>query len=337
MTITHRLPRLRLARIAAVACAASALAGAASAAPPGAAEVFATMGFSAAEQQRMLSGEFVVGSLPASSDRDLTVTFGFLVKTTPDDLAKRILLRELVTADPQVRAHGELHGDGAATDFAGLTVPPALAQSFRKAAPGDALNLSTDEIAAFRSMPPGDAAVPQQIEAMLLARHRAYAAKGLAGIAPYARSGGKTSDPGADLRSATEAARELAKYLPTVQQDLLRFPERKTAGVEELFAWALYDIEGTPGFVLTHLLMAPDGDARVIVQRQYYVSASYDAEQAVAAFFPTREGTLVAYANHTFTSQVTGFGGTAKKGIGRRMLAKKLQEIFERARTMIAP
>ena len=35
------------------------------------------------------------------------------------------------------------------------------------------------------------------------------------------------------------------------------------------------------------------GDSAVLVQRQYYVSQGYNAEQAIAAFLPVDLGTLV--------------------------------------------
>lgn len=48
-------------------------------------------------------------------------------------------------------------------------------------------------------------AIEAQVKMQLLARYRAYRAKGLAGIAPYARGGGERTAR-ADLRSAVEAA-----------------------------------------------------------------------------------------------------------------------------------
>lgn len=338
MAISPALRRRARARRMAVALVASLGAVDAPAAPPGAAEVFASMGFSAAEQQRMLAGEFVVGDVKPVTERDLSVSLGFLVKTSPEDLARRILLRELVSADPQVRVHGELRGRGDVADFAALRLTDPVARAFREAKPGDAINLSSDEIAAFRALPPGTEPVQRQLATMLLERHRAYLARGLAGIAPFARRDGRSTDGGADLRSASDATQGLAKYLPAMQQVLLRFPDATIPGLEQVFTWADCAIEGSPAtFVLTHLLAAPDGDARVVVQRQYYVSAGYHAEQAVAGFLPVKEGTLVAYTNHTFTDQVAGFGGAAKRGIGRRMLARTLQDIFTRAREMIRP
>ena len=71
-----------------------------------------------------------------------------------------------------------------------------------------------------------------------------------------------------------------------------------------------------------------DGDAYIALQRQYYVSEGFNCEQAIAAFLPVQDGTVVVYANHTSTDQVAGFGGGAKRSIGSKMMSSQLEEIF---------
>ena len=165
----------------------------------------------------------------------------------------------------------------------------------------------------------------------LLARLQAYRSQGLAGAAPYARSGGERS-PAEELRTATAASKALAKYAPAAYRALSDYPRSKPPGTEEAFHWTQFEAHGTPTLALTHVLLVPDGDAWIAVQRQFYVSTGYNAEQAVAAFLPATGGTLVVYANRTSTDQVTGFGGSAKRSIGSRLLASQLEAIFERAR-----
>ena len=48
------------------------------------------------------------------------------------------------------------------------------------------------------------------------------------------------------------------------------------------------------------------------------------------------EQTVVVYTNHTFTDQVAGFGGSVKRSIGRRMMATKLEEMFNVERKKVA-
>ena len=70
--------------------------------------------------------------------------------------------------------------------------------------------------------------------------------------------------------------------------------------------------------------------------RKFYVSGSYNVEQATLGFFPVKEGTLVAYANRTSSDQVTGFGGGGKKAIGRKLMGKQLQGVFHKMREKAA-
>ncbi len=62
------------------------------------------------------------------------------------------------------------------------------------------------------------------------------------------------------------------------------------------------------------------------------MSGAYNSEQAVAAFLPVQEGTLVVYINRTSTDQVTGFGGGAKRSIGAKLLTSQLEDLFGKLR-----
>ncbi|MBI5504215.1 MAG: hypothetical protein HY899_05415 [Deltaproteobacteria bacterium] len=299
-------------------------------------QVLADLGVSAADKQRVLSGEFVTGEVTPVSDRDLSISIIFLIKASPAELAEQVVGGDFVRDDPQVMASGEFKGAGSLADLAGLTIDAAMAKTLASAKAGTALNLSTNEIAAFKALQDtAPAAVGKQLQQTLLGRFQAYQASGLAGIAPYDR-GGANSDVAADLRKASDATAGLKKYLPTFQKALLDYPRGTAPGMQQLSRWLKYDIDGTITFVLAHMLVASDGEARAVVQRQYYASTGYNAEQAVAGFLPAEQGTVVVYANHTFTDQVSGFGGSAKRGIGRKMMASKLREMFDRVRNEAA-
>lgn len=327
-----------LKRIALPAMIASAVVLAATAAMadavPKASQLLTEVGLSADAVQRVLAGEFVSADVPAVSERDLSIALAFVVKSSPADLAKQIVAGELVSADANVKARGLLTGASTPADLKKLQIASATASAFAGAKAGSDLNLSTDEIAAFNAA--GAAGALDQLRAMLLKRYQSYRASGLAGIAAYDR-GGSSSDPAADLRAASESSPGLKKYLPSLQQTLVTYPKAAVTGLKEDFYWLAYDIDGKPTYVLTHIMAAPDGDAAVVVQRQYYVSTGYNAEQAVAGFLPVEEGTVVVYVNHTFTDQVAGFGGSMKRSIGRNMMESQLKKVFEKARSMAKP
>jgi hypothetical protein len=303
-------------------------------AQPSADQVLTDFGLSADDKQKVMNGEFVTPDLASVSDRDLSVALFFLVKTSPDSLSKQIMSGELITTDTQVKTHGRFSATGSLADLAGLKIGNDVAKTLTSAQPGEALNLGTKEIAAFNALQGGTTqAVQGQLQKMLLDRYQAYRAAGLAGMVPYDRGSGRTSDTAGDLRKASQATPGLEKYLPAFRAVLLGYPQATAPNMQQDFRWVYYNIEGKPTYVLVHMLAVAAGATRAVVQRQYYVSTGYNAEQAVAGFLPVQGGTLVAYSSHAFTDQVAGFGGSMKRGIGRKIMADRLKAMFEAGRT----
>jgi len=301
-------------------------------AEPTADQVLGDAGLSAADKQSVTSGQFVNVSAAGVSERDLAFAIAFLVKTPPEALAKQIAGGQLITADTQVKAYGEITA-GTLAEFAKLTLTADEAKALAKnVKPGDALNASTAELEALKKAADGPAAMQEAVRKILLARYQAYKASGLAGIASYDRGGGRTGDPAADLRKASEATKILAKYMPAFQKVLLDYPKTTAPGVQEKFFWSKSVIQGVLTFVLSHVMLAADGATQAAVKREYYVSAGYNAEQTVAGFLPVQGGTVAVSNVHAFTEQVTGMGGSMKRSIGSKVMAGKMKEIYEAAR-----
>ena len=299
-------------------------------------QVLTDVGLSPDDKQRVLQGEFVSADVGAVSDRDLAFAIAFLVKTSPDNLVRKIVAGELVSADDEVKEFGVISPAGTLGDFAKLDISNQAAQDLTGAKAGESLNLSASEISAFAILRGGTThSVQQQLYRMLLARYQSYRASGLGGIAPYDR-GGSTTDLADDLRKASQATRHLAKYMPAVHAMLLNYPNATVPGMRESFYWLKYVIRGKETYVLAHVLSAPEGAARVVVQRQFYASTGYDGEQAVAGFLPVQEGTVVVYAANAFTDQVTRLGGAAKRGIGRRVMAEQMKKLFDAERARVS-
>ncbi|HEX5065137.1 MAG TPA: hypothetical protein VFY49_03420 [Myxococcota bacterium] len=282
--------------------------------------VLVDLGFTRDEIARVEAGELVRGNPTASSPRELVASFAFRIDAAPASVVDLIRTHLLADVDPTLQATGEIHGEGKLEDFAGATLGPDAAE-----------NLSPDERAAFaKRSDPGDAA--RQMRQTLLARVQAYRAKGLAGIAPYARDG-EVLSPGAELRSMSEAAQKLSPYAPLAAALLLDYPGDKPPDLEETFRWREFEERGVPTLHLEHAFLVADGEVRTAVERQFYVSAGYNAAQAVTAFVPTDAGTLVVYVYRTSTDQVAGIGSGIKRSLGNRLLASQLQRTLEKMRT----
>jgi hypothetical protein len=298
-------------------------------------QVLTDMRLSTADRQRVLSGEFVMADVPSVSERDLSFAIAFLAKTAPETLGKHVMTGSLVTADAQVQTWGELKGAGSVADFARLNITNDEAQALSAAKAGDDLNLSTGEVAAFTGAGGAPQATVQTLRKTLLARYQAYRTSGLAGIAPYDRGGGRSTDHAADLRKASEAAAGLKKYVPAFHAVLLGYPKATAPHMRESFFWVKSIIEGKATYILTHLMATPDGGAYALARRQYYASANYNGEQSVAGFLPAADGTVVVFASHAFTDQVTGYGGSMKRSMGSGIMARKMREIFDAGRKKV--
>lgn len=294
------------------------------------------LGFPADTVQQVRGGQFVQTGLPTTSERDLNVGIAFLVKQAPESLAKKIRDEALMQkVDPGTIAFGTMRGDGTPADLARLKLTSAQRDAYLHAAPSQTLNLSRDELVTLKTAGSDPAAVEQAVRMALLARYRTYRAKGLAGIAPYARDGGET-DPAADFRKMDEQVRA-TRVLPPTFSDLLEgYPKGVPTDLDEKFSWQQFTAHGEDTLALVHVMQGTFGGSLVTVQRQYYASTGYNAVQAIVGFLPADDGTLVVYTNHTSTDQVAGFGGSAKRSLGRKFMASELEKLFERARAATA-
>jgi len=302
------------------------------AAPPTVAEVAADLGFDAAAIRRARAGEIVSRSIQESSRSEIGAAVAMLVKAPAERLRERIAGAGFLDLDPSVLAHGRIQVPATAASFAGLRIPPAELERLANAAPGDDLNLSSEEIAALRAAAPkGAEAVGDAWRGLLAERIEAYRRNGLAGIAPYARANGRSTSAGDALRSATEAAVLLAKRAPSFHAALASYPKGVPAGTDERFSWALVDVQGRPAVVLLHRLLGSEGDITLVADRQLYVSQGYNALQILVGLFPVQEGTAVVYGNRTNSDQAARFGRVAQ-GMGRRMLVGEVTRFFEAAR-----
>jgi hypothetical protein len=305
-------------------------------AQPSTDQILAEMGFSAAEQRRVMDGEFVTAKLGGVSERDLAYAVAFLVKSSPETLSEQVLDGTRVADDAQVRAYGALSGPGTLDDFSGLQISDDEARALSSVEPGDASNFSAGEYASFKALRGQTTrTVQEQLRRMLLTRYQSYQTAGLAGIAPYARGRGGAADVASDLTKAVQSMVALQNHLPELYTVLLDYPRTSAPAIRQSFRWVKSIIRDKPTYVLDHILVASDGGARAVIRRTFYVSTGYNAEQSVAGLLPVTGGTVVLYMTHAFTDQVAGSGGPVKRSIGSRLMADRMRQIFETARKRI--
>jgi hypothetical protein len=233
-----RLPKRALPRRVSLACAAAFLLliprTVAAAEQPSIEQLIVDLGFPADATARVRRGEMLEADPTESSGSELAIGLMFLVKQPPAEIAKAFRKAVDLKQDRQLASSTQIKGAGSLADFTTLVLTPdgaAEAKRYLKARPGETLNLSPDEIRAFNALSPGDgqavAQVEEQVRRLLLARYQSYLAKGLDGIAPYARADG-LQEPGRELRGAVGAAAPLlAKYAPAMAEVLRSYPRRQ--------------------------------------------------------------------------------------------------------------
>jgi len=300
---------------------------------PTADALLADLGLSAAEIADVKAGKIVTRKVEASHERDLATSFAFFVPIAPKALVAQLTSGLLSKVDENTISRGVIAGAAAADAFKGLALTPdgaARAKRYASGSAADSFNLSAEEAAAFGKLPASAsvADVEAQVRSALAARYQAYRAKGLAGIAPYLRGSGAPRSVADDLRVSLDSLKALKRYAPAAYTAMAEYPRSLPAGSEDHFTWVQLMAHGAPTIVLTQALIVPDGESYLAMQRQFYVSEGFNGEQAVAGILPAAGGTIVVYANHTSTDQVAGFGGSAKRSIGSKLMSSELQGIF---------
>lgn len=306
------------------------------AAMPTVAEVCADFGCDADAIARAQAGKMVDLKPGDASERDLSVGFLFMIKRPPAEVARLFRQGGDFAVDSNVLAVRRLSAAGNPADFAPLTLAGPRgadeAKRYRSARAGDELNLSDAEIATFAALGPAgpQADVEAALRKQLLARYQAYRTGGLASIAPYARGKGQQRQPSDELRAVLEQAKPIAKkYAPAFLSVLTDYPRWRPSGLEETFHWIVYNLDNRPTATLRHRLTMPLGDGLVAFDREFYVAHGYNVMQAFGGLIPVEGGSVVFYRAHTSTDQVGGAATAMKHNIGRKVMAKQLEKIFE--------
>lgn len=121
----------------------------------------------------------------------------------------------------------------------------------------------------------------------------------------------------------------LARYFPELYKAWLNYPAALPAGAEETFFWRNRQVESRPTAILVHRIMLTTNAGELILTRQFYAGHSYNSNQLTIACLPYRDGSLVFYANRTFTDQVAGFGSSLKHSIGGEQARSEMTKLLK--------
>jgi len=215
----------------------------------------------------------------------------------------------------------------------------AEARLMAGAKPGEKLNLSSREFDRLAVLDPRGLALVAKASAayreILLGRYQAFRDGGLGGIEPYDRGRKKSVSPFSELASAIESMHFLNQHFPEFRVALRRAPVSHDATTGHRDFWIKKKIDGRPLFVLSHQVIVERPGFAIAGDIQFFVGHSYNSMMTVIGAVACGENTLVVAVNHTFTDQVTGFGSSVKKQIGRKKVAEEMAGHFDVLRTSL--
>jgi hypothetical protein len=288
------------------------------------------LGMSKAAIERVKNSEIVVEDLEATSDKDLSIAIVARVDAPLQEIYVFLQSDRLIQLSSVTVSAGDI--DTATFSMDAMTLPDDVLQLLVDE-PEDTFYMSKDELALIKkASADGKARVLETYRGVLSARARAYWEEGVAGIEPYA---GKDRSPRIDLDNANAAAKKLILNA-SVLSELDVIPSHHSGSAKHRLTWAVQKGRDRAAPILSHRIVYAENDGEVSIERRFYSGYDYDSLQIVTGILPVSENACVAfYLNHTYTSQVAGFGGGAKRAIGRRLMQKELVAEIERARTAI--
>ena len=290
--------------------------------------------FDRSDIEAVRDGEFGVARIHEISDREIAVAIACLIQVPSEEALAPFLGDSLPVDETHLLDQRMIDPEAPAASFQAIVLDRDHRKEirhFREAHPGFGLNLSADEIAAFRALQDADsAAVEATLENILHTRYRAYRESGLAGAIPYARDDGKAVNPGEELRRTEEAMTGLHELYPEFHNAWLRYPASIPDDVVgDDYFWLKLDIEDLPAFVLSHRLEAKNDDMHLVGIRDYYMSHFLDVSQraAVVTRIDTGQDILI-YIERAWVDYWTGMASLKKK-IGRKVLTTQMEHLLE--------
>lgn len=295
-------------------------------------EVAQQMGMSEEAIERVKKGEVVVEELDASSDKDLSIALVARIDASLAEVHAFLQSDRLLEISTVTLSSGEI--DTSTFSLAAMDLPDDALQRLVHD-PEDAFHMSKDEAALIAAAAEkGKTEALEAYRGVLSARARAYWEQGVAGITPYA---GKGRSPRDDLDHANAAAKKLIRNVQ-VLAELDVIPSKNSGKATHSLYWAVQKGRDVAAPVLNHRILYAENDGEASIERRFYSGYDYDSLQIVTGILPAAsdDSKCVAfYLNHTYTSQVAGFGGGAKRAIGRKLMQKELVAELERAQAAI--
>jgi len=288
-------------------------------------EIARRLGLPSSAVAQMRNGEIVTKESDATNEKDLSLIIAVLLNSDVDSLytfAEEERVHEIQDAMLEV---GELDPTNPSAGLEAMKLTEDMVTNLMK-------NPFLSKAEAHRVKDGLKHKKGAQVYKEVLAeRAKAYWAKGLEGIEPYE---GRGRDPGADLKAAT--AESLKVILdPNIRQEIQAIPSKAPHPERHSLTYGIQQGNDMAAPILCHKIRIKTDKGFLNVNNQFYGGQDKDSSQILAGLVPTDDGKcFMFYVNHTFSSAVSGFGGGAKRSIGRKIMKGKLMETMKKAQAL---
>lgn len=305
------------------------------AAMPTSDEVLKLIGLHSDQLSKLNSGEPVSQEISEGNEKELATITAIYLEHPIQPVTELIKSNYFSVMHGEVLAHGNIP-DNASTDtfkaFYFQEAQTSEALALLNAESGDQFNLSSSEIEELAEIRKNQNDSKQQdillsisgvYQKILLNRWRQYKDHGIEGISEYSREN-ENAKPGLELRGALKSCIVLSGLFSDLFNDLRNHPNRFSLGIEENYYWLNRALEDRPTAILGHRVFQETSLGSIVVDRQFYVSHSYNTTHDILGALPYLNGTMVFHAVRTSTDQVLGVGSIIRHNLGRKFLKAEL-------------
>ncbi|WP_152555635.1 hypothetical protein [Methylomarinum vadi] len=305
------------------------------AAMPTSDEVLKLIGLHSDQISKLNSGEPISHEISEESEKELATITTIYLEYPLHSVTEFIKNNYLSVMHDNVLAHGKIPDNASIGTFKAFYFQEAQtseALALLNAESGDQFNLSSSEIKELSEIRKNQHDAKQQdllfsiskvYQKILYNRWRQYKDHGIEGIAEYSREN-ENVKPGLELQGALKSCKVLSGLFSGLFNDLSNHPNRFSLGVEESYYWLNRALEDRPTAILGHRVFQETRQGAIVVDRQFYVSHSYNTTHHILGAVPYLNGTLIFHAVRTFTDQVLGVGSIIRHNLGRNYLKAEL-------------
>ena len=308
-------------------------------------ELFTYLGLDQTKRSQLEAGEVVHNGV-AQAERlpdEIVASGAMLLVKAPEAavVVDAFLHSETFLRIFQVRRHQALQG-GSAELSAFNTLPLPDAGRLREIvkSPARYLNLSKTETEKLKSLSPtGDdlqARFRTTFSQILSARLNGYVKQGLAGVQPYVRDNGNVVNPAAELGTAIRSLAFLADEFPGFVDALGKPSSPTSSALMRNYYWMERPVDKENVLVLSVDERQKQPKAAVGADLHFYASRDYNSMLTLIGVVPYGGDWMVFAINHTFTDQVTGFGSSVRRAVGRNLVATELGKQLAETRRRLA-